>query len=638
LSQQKFYVTTPIYYVNSSPHIGNAYTTIAADVIARFKRAMGYEVMFLTGTDEHGHKVQSAAEERGVEPSEYVDQMAEVWRRLWSKLQIRYDDFVRTTQPRHKKAVLRLFERMSASGDIYQGEYEGWYCKHEENFLTDHQVKDGRCPDCGRPVERFKEPSFFFRLSRYEKPLLEYYDSHPEFIRPSFRLNEARSFVSQGLRDLSISRFRLSWGIPIPDGKGCTFYVWIDALTNYLTGIGFGEDDSQFERFWPCDLHVIGKDILKFHCVFWPAMLMSAGIPLPKTIFNHGWLRVAGRKMSKSVGNVVDPFFLVERYGADAVRYFLMRDIQFGLDGNFSEENLISRLNDDLANDLGNLVYRTLSMCAKYFDGQIPPRSGSGGDLLAGECERAFSKYQGLMERLDFRGALEAIWELIGAANTFIDHKRPWQLFGQKREDELCGVLYSVLETERIILLMLLPFIPKAASEMLGYIGVQPESDEILPERVKWGGLSFGRRIGEFGPPFEKIQPAEAFVPEAAVSSADNEKKEDSAMDKPVVTIDEFGRMDLVVGKIVGAEPVSGSRKLFKLDVDIGTEVRTAVAGLRDYYQPDELVGKKVAFIANLAPAKIFGVQSEGMVLAADGEVVSLLVIDKDVPVGTKIR
>ncbi len=637
MSKSTFYVTTPIYYANSVPHIGNAYTTIVADVISRYKRAMGFDVMFLTGMDEHGQKVQSAAVEKGIDPQQYVDEMAQVWQRLLTEFDISNDDFIRTTEPRHEKGVLRLFERMMAGGDVYEGEYEGWYCRFEENFLTDLQVKDGKCPDCGRPVEKSRERAFFFALSKYEKPLLEHYDAHPEFIRPDFRMNEARRFVEQGLRDLCISRSALKWGIQIPGAEGYTIYVWIDALINYLTGVGLGTDDELFARYWPCDLHLLGKDILKFHCVYWPAMLMSANVPLPRSLYNHGWLRVSGQKMSKSAGNVVDPFYLANEYGSDPVRYFLMRDIQFGQDGNFTEENLIGRYNSDLANDLSNLIHRTLSMCKKYFDSRIPAGGAALDDTLPETCESTFRAYCRYMDELDFRAALESVWRLISFANVFIDREKPWALYKQGEIEKLGAVLYGVLEAGRIILRMLQPFIPSAAGKMLSQFGVLAEPGNELPEQARWGGLLAGSKLGDVSPVFVKRKLPKS-EPERRAASDDERKKEET-MTKQTITIDDFAKVQLVVGQIKSAEAVEGSKKLLKLEVDIGHEIRTAVAGMREFYGPDEMVGKKVAFAANLAPAKIFGVESQGMVLAADSkEMVSLLTIDKDVPIGSVIR
>jgi len=636
MTKRTFYVTTPIYYANSVPHIGNAYTTIVADVISRYKRAMGFDVMFLTGMDEHGQKVQSAALSKGIEPQQYVDEIAKVWRRLLSEFDITSDEFIRTSEPRHERGVLKLFERLMNKGDVYEGEYEGWYCKFEENFLTDLQVQDGKCPDCGRPVEKSRERAFFFALSKYEKQLLEHYDAHQDFIRPDFRMNEARRFVEQGLKDLCISRSALEWGIQIPGAEGYTIYVWIDALINYLTGVGFGMDDELFARYWPCDLHLLGKDILKFHCVYWPAMLMSADVPLPKSLYNHGWLRVSGQKMSKSVGNVVDPFYLAKEFGSDAVRYFLMRDIQFGQDGNFTEENLIGRYNSDLANDLSNLIHRTLSMCKKYFDGQIPSAGALSGKL-PDACASTFGAYCRYMDDLDFRAALESVWKLISTANVFIDRERPWALYERGEIEKLGAVLYGVLETGRIISRMLQPFIPSAAGKMVSQLGVPVEPEQELPQQARWGGLLAGSKIGDISPVFVKRKLPKP-APERRTVADDGHKKEET-MTNLTITIDDFAKVQLVVGEIKSAEVVEGAKKLLKLSVDIGDEIRTAVAGMREFYAPDEMVGKKVIFVANLAPAKIFGIESQGMVLAAESrEMVSLLTIDKDVPIGSQIR
>ncbi|MCD6328522.1 methionine--tRNA ligase [bacterium] len=633
MTKSKFYITTPIYYANSVPHIGNAYTTIVADVVARYKRAMGYDVMFLTGMDEHGQKVQSSAQSRGIAPQQYVDEIAKVWARLISEYDITSDEFIRTSEPRHKRGVLKLLERMMNKGDVYEGEYEGWYCRFEENFLTDLQVVDGKCPDCGRPVERSSEHAFFFAMSKYEKPLLEYFDAHPNFIRPNFRMNEARRFVEQGLKDLCISR-PVEWGIHIPGSEDYTIYVWVDALINYLTGIGFGTDDEKFERFWPCDLHLLGKDILKFHCILWPAMLMSADVPLPKSLYNHGWLRISGEKMSKSVGNVVDPFYLVDNYGADAVRYFLLRDVKFGQDGNFSEENLIVRNNSDLANDLGNLVHRSLSMCIKYFDGEIPSPVASADDSLRLKSEETFAVYSRCMDDLDFRAAIEAVWELISKANTYIAFNKPWELKKNGQIEKLAAVLYNVIECGRIILHMLGPVIPSAAGKMLKQIGVPESPDEKLERLAKWGGLPSGTKIGDLVPAFEKKQL------EVVLNEGKDERQQKGVKveSMPIITIDDFAKVQLVVGEVRSAEPVPGSKNLFKVSVDIGSELRTAVAGIKEHYSPEDLVGKKIVFVANLAPAKIYGVLSEGMILAAGTNAVSLITLDRDLPVGSKVR
>ena len=633
MTKSKFYITTPIYYANSVPHIGNAYTTIVADVVARYKRAMGYDVMFLTGMDEHGQKVQSSAQSRGIAPQQYVDEIAKVWARLISEYDITSDEFIRTSEPRHKRGVLKLLERMMNKGDVYEGEYEGWYCRFEENFLTDLQVVDGKCPDCGRPVERSSEHAFFFAMSKYEKPLLEYFDAHPNFIRPNFRMNEARRFVEQGLKDLCISR-PVEWGIHIPGSEDYTIYVWVDALINYLTGIGFGTDDEKFERFWPCDLHLLGKDILKFHCILWPAMLMSADVPLPKSLYNHGWLRISGEKMSKSVGNVVDPFYLVDNYGADAVRYFLLRDVKFGQDGNFSEENLIVRNNSDLANDLGNLVHRSLSMCIKYFDGEIPSPVASADDSLRLKSEETFAVYSRCMDDLDFRAAIEAVWELISKANTYIAFNKPWELKKNGQIEKLAAVLYNVIECGRIILHMLGPVIPSAAGKMLKQIGVPESPDEKLERLAKWGGLPSGTKIGDLVPAFEKKQL------EVVLNEGKDERQQKGVKveSMPIITIDDFAKVQLVVGEVRSAEPVPGSKNLLKVSVDIGSELRTAVAGIKEHYSPEDLVGKKIVFVANLAPAKIYGVLSEGMILAAGTNAVSLITLDRDLPVGSKVR
>lgn len=494
-----FYVTTPIYYVNDVPHIGHAYTTIAADVISRFRRLCGDKVFFLTGTDEHGQKIERVATASGEKPIELADRVVLRFKGLWERLNIINDDFIRTTEERHKKAVIELFRRVSDRGDIYLGEYEDWYCVFDETFWTETQLGGSRvCPDCGRPVERLKEESYFFRLSKYEKPLLEFYENNPDFIQPSFRRNEVVGFVKGGLRDLSISRTSFSWGIPIPDNPRHVIYVWFDALTNYLTAAGFPSDMDRFSEIWPADIHLVGKDILRFHAVYWPAFLMSAGLPLPRKVFAHGWWTVEGEKMSKSRGNVVDPYAVVDEFGADVLRYFLLREVPFGLDGDFSRNALIGRVNGDLANGLGNLVSRSLGMIEKYFGGRIPEcgLSEASEAVIKGRALYTAQQVEDTMNEVAFHRALTAIWDFIAFLNKYVDESAPWALERSGKRERLGTVLWTLVESIRIIAILIYPFIPKSAEEIWKRIGFpRPIGSQRLSDAKQWGVTESGWRV-----------------------------------------------------------------------------------------------------------------------------------------------
>jgi len=506
---KRFCLTTPIYYVNDVPHIGHAYTTLACDVMARYQRGRGAEVFFLTGTDEHGQKVEKAAQTKGETPLELADRVVKRFQSLWEKLNIDYTDFIRTSQERHKVAVQEIFRTIQARGDIYLGEYEDWYCTPCETFWTETQLMDGNCPDCGRPTEKLKESSYFFRMSKYQEPLLAHIEANPDFIQPKSRRNEILSFVREGLRDLSISRTSFSWGIPVPGDEQHVIYVWFDALTNYISALGYPTDpDGNYATFWPCDVHVIGKDILRFHTVYWPTFLMAAGLPLPKKVFAHGWWTVEGQKMSKSLTNVVEPNMLIDKYGVDAIRYFLLREVPFGLDGDFSHTALVHRINSDLANDLGNLVSRSTAMLSKYFDGTLPaPGPLAGVDRVLQERFAAvFTQVDAQMNELAFNKALQSIWEMVGAANKYIDESTPWALAKDPAQQERLGtVMYTLLEAVRLIGLLVTPFMPETGARIAAILGRDPAVVQI-DGHADWGGLQPGTTVAKAEPLFPRIE------------------------------------------------------------------------------------------------------------------------------------
>jgi methionyl-tRNA synthetase len=640
MTRKVFYLTTPIYYVNDVPHIGHAYTTVASDVVARFRRLMGDEVFFLTGTDEHGQKVEKAAAQIGETPQQLADRTVEQFKQLWKRLDISNDDFIRTTEPRHIQAVQRFFQTVQARGDIYKSEYEDWYCIPCETFWTDLQLDEGNCPTCGRPVDRLKEESYFFRMSRYQKRLLSHLKAHPRFIQPRSRCNEVVRFVSEGLKDLSVSRVSIRWGIPVPNNERHVIYVWFDALTNYLTAVGYGKDERRFKRYWPAEVHMIGKDILRFHAVFWPCFLMSAGLPLPRQISTHGWWTVEGEKMSKSKGNVIDPNIMIDRYGADAFRYFLLREVPFGEDGDFSEKALIQRFNSELANDLGNLFSRTLTMLERYAGGRIP----AAAKTLRAEDRRLKSLVTGLyrkmrvhMDQWAFHKVLQETWKVVDVANRYIERNAPWKL-AKKPEDHprLKTVLYYLAETLRILSLHVYPIMPKTAGMMIEQLGIkEPFTKVHLPKDHRWGKLRPGTSISKEKQLFPRIEtnPAETL-----------RQKETTAMPltravSPTITLDDFRKIDLRAGQIKTAEAIPGMTKLLKLQVDIGVEIRQVVAGIATRYRPEELIGKSVILVANLHPTTIRGIESQGMILAAgDKEVEGLATFIESPSPGTPVK
>jgi len=639
-SNPAFYITTPIYYVNDVPHIGHAYTTIIADALARFNRLQGKDVFFLTGTDEHGQKIEKAAAEKGLPPRELADRVVGRIKDLWRELNISYDFFIRTTEPFHERGVQKIFLRLKEKGDIYNGTYQGWYCVSDENFLAEEvplePEGDKVCPDCGKRAILVSEECYFFRLSRYQEPLLDFYAQNPDFVRPASRMNEVVSFVRQGLKDLSITRTTVKWGIAVPGDAKHTIYVWFDALHNYLTGIGYDWDLARFEKFWPATIHLIGKDILRFHAIFWPAFLMAAGFPLPRTVFGHGWWLRDEAKMSKSRGNVFDPHIILKTFGPDPLRYFLLREIPIGLDGNFSHEGFLHRVNSDLANDLGNLVHRTLTMIQGYL----------GGLVEEGEAEKESDRkiregFEALKEKVSDKfenyavsRALEEIWVYINAVNKYLADNEPWKLAQDiSRRKRLARILYQTAAAIRGVSYLLYPVMPESSLKIWQYLGEKEPPEKIPFAKFKFEGLRAGSKIQRAEPLFPRVL-LEDFLKEEERPAPD---KKEAIMD--VISFDEFKRMDLRVGEILKAEKVPGTDKLLKIEVDIGTEKRTMVAGVADTYTPEELIGKKLVVIVNLKPAVIRGIESQAMLLAA--EIAGKAIIpffDRDVPAGAKVR
>lgn len=633
-----FYITTPIYYVNATPHLGHAYTTILADAVARFKKFLGYEVYFLTGTDEHGNKIAQAAAAAGESPQAYADRISAVFQETWRKLKVQNDQFIRTTSGPHKEVVRLVLQRLYEQGEIYFGEYGGKYCFGCERFYTDKELVEGKCPDHQKEPTYILEKNYFFRMSRYQDWLIEYVENHPDFIRPERYRNEVLAFLKEPLEDLCISRpkARLSWGIPLPFDEDYVTYVWFDALINYISALGY-PDGVLFQKFWPKANHLIGKDILKPHAVYWPTMLKAAGIEPYQTLWVHGFWKIEEAKMSKSVGRVVAPLELVDKYGLDVFRYFLLREMVFGSDANFSEEALVGRLNADLANDLGNLFHRTLTMIERYFGGIVPIPKG-GDDGLKAKALEAVDLAASAIEEFGFSRGLAAIWDLIGTLNRYLDEKGPWLLAKDPaKRDELATILYNAAESLRIIALLLSPLLPDAALNMGEQLGIREELRRATIEDAKvWGKLRPGTTVRKGEPIFPRVTPSLSLEGEGM----GGDEIPEAAKAAPEITIEEFQRLDLRIAEVVEAEAVKGSKKLLKLTVKVGALERTVVAGIQPFYKPEELVGRKVVLLANLEPTTLMGVESQGMVLAAEdaeGRVI-LLMPDKDVPPGAKVR
>ena len=650
--KKPFYITTPIYYPSAKLHIGHAYCTTIADAIARFHRLEGDDVFFLTGSDEHGLKIQQKAEEAGVTPIEYTDKIVAGFQNLWKRLSISNDDFIRTTQKRHERVVQEVFHRIYEKGDIYKGEYKGLYCTPCESYWTEHQLdENGCCPDCHRPVQEVAEEAYFFKMSKYQDRVLQYIEDHPDFIQPVSRRNEMINFIKQGLDDLCISRTSFNWGIPVPIDPKHVIYVWFDALTNYLTPIGYLDNPEMFQKYWPADLHLVGKEIVRFHTIIWPCILMALDLPLPKKVYGHGWLIVDGDKMSKSKGNVVDPIGLIDEFGADAIRYFLLREINLGQDGNFSRDALIGRINSDLANDLGNLLHRTLSMTLKFQDGVVKAPSGESDvdRSLKEDARETVAFFEQNMEDMQLSLTIKKVWAFISRANKYIDETAPWALAKDPaKEQELANVLYNLTEALRVISVLISPFMPTTAVRIWQQLGLTQDFASVRTEDIEqWGGVPAGLHVGTPEQLFPRIEVEEKeAAPQPAAAKQEKKAKKDKKdkqaqepLPEGIISIDTFGKVQLRVAEVKAAEPVPKADKLLKLTLSLGEGApeRQVVSGIAPWYAPEELVGKHVVLVANLKPAKLRGVRSEGMILAA-GDGKELKILEVDMPAGTEVR
>ncbi|WP_039043154.1 methionine--tRNA ligase [Sporosarcina sp. ZBG7A] len=655
MAEQKktFYITTPIYYPSGKFHIGTAYTTVASDAMARYKRLRGYDVRFLTGMDEHGQKIQEKAEEAGRPPQEYVNDIADYAKRIWKLMDITYDDFIQTTEERHKKTVQKIFQKFLDNGDIYKGEYEGWKCIPCESYFTEAQLVDGNCPDCGRPVERIAEESYFFNMKKYSDRLLQYYEENPGFIEPESRKNEMiNNFIKPGLEDLSVSRVSFDWGIKVPGDPKHVIYVWVDALTNYITSLGYlSDDDSLFNKYWPADVQVVGKDIVRFHTIYWPIFLMALDLPLPKKVFAHGFIMMKDGKMSKSKGNVVYPDMLVERYGLDATRYFLLRELPFGQDGTFSPESFVERTNYDLANDLGNLLNRSVSMINKYFDGVVPVELTEPTEFdesLQSAMTSTVQKYEESLEKMQFSIVLSELWSLVSRTNKYIDETSPWVLAKEEADrGKLASVMVHLAQSLRHIAVMLQPFMTESPKKIIEQLGL----DE---SRLAWDTLGDFNTIPENTKVIEKGVPIfprldneveiQYIKEQMAITAPKEAEKEEPKEEKlveesPEITIDSFNAIDLRIATVTACEKIPKADKLLKLQVDLGYEQRQVVSGIAEHYDPDQLVGQKVIVVANLKPVKLRGELSQGMILAGTSDgVLKLATADASLANGSRVK
>ena len=639
---EKFYITTAIAYTSRKPHIGNTYEIVLTDALARFKRMTGNDVFFLTGTDEHGQKIQQLAEEAGINPKEYVDNIAGEVKGIWDLMNTSYDKFIRTTDDYHEDAVQKIFQKLYDQGDIYKGEYEGWYCVPCESFFTDTQIAEGNvCPDCGRPVEKAKEEAYFFKMSKYQDRLMKYIEENPDFIQPESRKKEmVNNFLKPGLQDLCVSRTSFTWGVPVKTDPKHVIYVWIDALSNYITALGYSPDNKGelYNKYWPADAHIIGKDILRFHTIYWPIMLMALGEPLPKQIFGHPWLLNGADKMSKSRGNVMYADDLVRHFGVDAIRYYVLHEMPFAADGTITYETIISRYNSELANTLGNLVNRTIAMTNKYFDGVVtnPDTVGEFDDELIATCKESKEKYFDLMNKFRIADAMDEIWAIVRRSNKYIDETMPWALAkDEAQKDRLATVLYNLLESIRYVAVMLQPMMPQTAELIFASLNTSLNTWESIAD---FGGLLTGEKVGEAKPMFARIDEEKKLAEIEAEIEANTEKEPEIEPIKPEIEFADFEKLDLRVAKVLAAEKVEKADKLLKLTVKLGKEERTVVSGIAKYYKPEDLVGKNVVMVANLKPAKLRGIMSNGMILAvADDDKLNVIEVDAEYATGTQV-